>query len=67
MTKQEYNEIIDMVEGAGFEAQKIERDEYTGNVSSVPSYWVRFQRKSELEKERQEKQRNTDGVLGRLD
>jgi hypothetical protein len=54
MTKQEYNEIIDMLEGAGFEAQKIECAEFTGNVSRVPSYWVRFQRKSELEKERQE-------------
>lgn len=58
MTKQEYNEIIDMVEGAGFEAQKIECDKFTGNVSKVPSYWVRFQRKSELEKERREKQIN---------
>ena len=56
MTKQEYIEIIDMIEGAGFEAQKIECSEFTGDVSKVPSYWVRFQRKAELEKEREEKQ-----------
>lgn len=54
MTKKEYVEIIDMIEGAGFEAQKIECAEFTGDVSRVPSYWVRFQRKSELEKEKAE-------------
>ncbi|MDR1250026.1 MAG: hypothetical protein LBK63_12075 [Treponema sp.] len=52
MTKKEIVGIIDLLDSGGFEVQKIEQGEFTGDVSKCPSYWVRFQRKADLEKER---------------
>jgi hypothetical protein len=52
MTKKEMVEIIDLLESGGYEVQKLEQGEFTGDVSKGPSYWVRFQRKADLEKER---------------
>ncbi|MDR1176245.1 MAG: hypothetical protein LBK83_12350 [Treponema sp.] len=55
MTKKEMVDIIDLLDSGGFEVQKLEQGEFTGDVSKCPSYWVRFQRKADLEKERAEK------------
>jgi hypothetical protein len=52
MTKKEMVDIIDLLENGGYEVQKLEQGEFTGDVSKCPSYWVRFQRKADLEKER---------------
>jgi hypothetical protein len=52
MTKKEMVDIIDLLDSGGFEVQKLEQGEFTGDVSKCPSYWVRFQRKADLEKER---------------
>jgi hypothetical protein len=52
MTKQEMVDIIDLLESGGYEVQKLEQGEFTGDVSKCPSYWVRFQRKADLEEER---------------
>jgi hypothetical protein len=52
MTKKEMVDIIDLLERGGYEIQKLEQGEFTGDVSKCPSYWVRFQRKADLEKER---------------
>jgi hypothetical protein len=55
MTKKEMVDIIDLLESGGYELQKLEQGEFTGDVSKCPSYWVRFQRKADLEKERSAK------------
>jgi hypothetical protein len=52
MTKKEMVDIIDLLESGGYEVQKLEQGEFTGDVSKCPSYWVRFQSKAGLEKER---------------
>jgi hypothetical protein len=52
MTKKEITDIVDLLESGGYEVQELEQSESSGNVSKCPSYRVRFQRKTDLEKER---------------
>jgi hypothetical protein len=52
MKRQEFDEIITVMENAGFEVQAIEQGQYTGNVNSVPSYFMRFQKTEDIEKQK---------------